>query len=170
MSVCTRRQNFSFYFVRGRDPRHLQWALDASNLYVTRQPAPFVQVFIEVLITYADHNVRQKLSGKRLVGFLPSISVLTKYKGTPRVAIFKRQVLRKALAHVTAQITSAVNSPERGICVTVGNKGEMRHHIFLVSTKVVKYLNVYSFLSNIYAIIFIIHYEPRFQSRLCIPD
>ena len=70
---------------------------------------------------------RQKLSGKRLVGFLPSISVLTKYKGTPRVAIYKRQVLRKALAHVTAQITNAVNSPERGIRVTVGDQGKMRH-------------------------------------------
>ena len=70
---------------------------------------------------------RQKLSGKRLVGFLPCIPVLTKYKGTPRVAIFKRQVLRKALAHVTAQITDAVNSPERGICLMIGDKGMKRH-------------------------------------------
>ena len=78
-------------------------------------------------VTYSNFFSRQKLSGKRLVGFLPSISVLTKYKGTPRVAIYKRQVLRKALAHVTAQITNAVNSPERGIRVTVGDKGKMRH-------------------------------------------
>ena len=70
---------------------------------------------------------RQKLSGKRLVGFLPCIPVLSKYKGNPRVAIFKRQVLRKALAHVTSQITDAVAAPERGVCITIGQNGKMRH-------------------------------------------
>ena len=68
---------------------------------------------------------RQKLSGKRLLGFLPTITVLTKYKGNAQVTRFKRRVLRKAMAFVTAQITAMVESPERGITFIVGKAREL---------------------------------------------
>ena len=57
------------------------------------------------------------------MGFLPTISVLTKYKGNARLAVYKRKLMRKAMAHVTSQITDVVNSPERGLTVTVNGKG-----------------------------------------------
>ena len=65
------------------------------------------------------------MSGKRLLGFLPTISVLTKYKGNARLAVYKRKLMRKAMAHITSQITEVVNSYERGLTIIVRGKGTL---------------------------------------------
>ena len=59
------------------------------------------------------------------MGFLPTISVLSKYKGNARLAVYKRKLMRKAMAHVTSQITDVVLSPERGLTISVNGKGAL---------------------------------------------
>ena len=82
---------------------------------------------------YNTQIYRQKLSGKRLLGFLPSVSVLTKYRSSSKVTLFKRLVLRKALAFVTQKITDACSSDARGLTITVnGSRNASALSLFIL--------------------------------------
>ena len=67
---------------------------------------------------------RQKLSGKRLLGFMPTINVVTKYRDSALVRRYKRNVHRKALAHITAPITQLYQSASRGTTLNVNGSGK----------------------------------------------
>ena len=66
---------------------------------------------------------RQKLSGKRLLGFMPTINVVTKYRDSALVRRYKRCVHRKALAHITSGITDLAATASRGSTIIVNGKG-----------------------------------------------